>query len=81
MKPPSRIYHYDDHEIRVFVLPPFVVDNAFRAKYEVRASRREDAAPRSGIIAGPFPSADSAEEAAITAAKMMIDRERRTPDY
>ena len=74
MADPDRIVSYNGYEIRIFVLRPITMEKTFRAKYEVRSMADEaQQSPRAGIIAGGFETPDQAEEAALKAAKYMID--------
>ena len=69
---PDCIVRYQGHEIRVFVLPPTAAGRTFRATYEIRVIGGQDKLRR-GTIAGSISSAQEAEEAALAAARKMID--------
>ena len=74
MADPNRIVTYNGYEIRIFVLPPIRMEKTFRAKYEVRSMADEaQQSPRAGVIAGGLETPAQAEEAALKAAKFMID--------
>jgi len=74
---PSRTEIYEGHEICIFALSPIKVDGSHRAKYEVGPIGDRDATPITGIIAGPFSTAQDAEEGAVSVAKLAVDRRNR----
>ena len=69
----NRVVTYNGYEIRIVVLPPLTTERSFRAKYEVRSLGDHAQSLRAGVMAGDLETPQEAEEAALMAAKRMID--------